>query len=213
MIQKEVTRNGLIDMSDRVIRELLRTPKFKAVLTIMLSAIDSQSAPSLVRTLFWQDPGVFLSIIGVIPSLLNTLIELLNEAGEQFNSLPKPLLVDFMEKIASPLDGEKLGMAAGNMSVLISKLRADDAVGLKEFASTLMTEIRKGYLEKLGQEHQKTLFTAVEMWIAALAAQARDEESFAGRMIRTTGEAIRKNPDFSAYVVQPLLKTISEGKA
>lgn len=205
MTVKAAETKGLVDMSGRVLGEILKTPRFKAILTVILNSIDPQSAPSLVQKLFWQDPAIFLSMIGFIPQLVNTLIELLNEVGEQFDSLPEPLLIDVMNQFLMPLDGVKLGAACRNMASLAGTLTSEEAETLRESASALAADVQGGFRDKADGEEQGDTAAAMERWIAAITEQAKDEDSNVAGMIEALKAAIDKNPDFREHVLRPLL--------
>lgn len=93
---------------ERLLREVLRTPPMKELILLQLKDIDPDSAPGLVSTLLWEDPGVSLSLIGALPDFVNWLVEFLLELGRQFGGLPEPLLKDFLGGIGSGLDQERL---------------------------------------------------------------------------------------------------------
>ena len=103
------SRPGVIDFSNRVVRELLRTPKFKAQFKAMLNSLDPPAAAELVRTLMWEDTELFLDLIGVLPELLNTLFIGGRELAEQLDKFPDPMLAAFFARVLGKIDGEALG--------------------------------------------------------------------------------------------------------
>ena len=165
MEEETISRIGLVDLANRVLKQALKNPRFKATLSIFLNSIDPESAPDLVRTLLWEDAGVSLSLIGALPELVNTLIESLSEVGIQFNSMPTGLLLDFIEPIVSGLDGHKLGEAAAGISLLVSKMRSDEASKLKESAAAFSDKVRSGYRDRSGRPEEGTR-TGAESWVA-----------------------------------------------
>ena len=66
---------GVIDLTDRVLKELLKKPGFKENIRTVLQNIDPDSGRRLVRTLMWQDPEFFLGVLGAVPVVANTLIQ------------------------------------------------------------------------------------------------------------------------------------------
>jgi hypothetical protein len=164
MEDETIPQSGLVDLINRVLKQALRNPRFKATLNVFFNSIDSESAPDLIRTLFWEDPGIILSLIGAFPALVNTLIEALNEAGAQFNSMPTVLVLDFLEPIVSGLDGRKLGEAAGNVSLLVSKMRSDKASKLKSSTGAFAAAFRAGYQDRAGSH--EGVGAGAENWMA-----------------------------------------------
>lgn len=120
-----VETGGLIDALARVLRQLIRTPKFRDALVLMLNSIDPAGARELVRVFFWEDTGLFLSIVGAVPSLVNTGCELAAEAAGQLNSMPTPLLQEFMGRVVEGIDGPAAGEAAGGLLSMALSLFGD----------------------------------------------------------------------------------------
>ncbi len=113
--QRALETRGVVDALDRILRELIRTPKFKETVITLLKAVDPPAARGLVRTIFWQDPGLLMSVLGTLPQIANTVFQALAEIAAQMNSMPKPLLLDLLHRIAEGLDGAALGEAAGGL--------------------------------------------------------------------------------------------------
>jgi hypothetical protein len=95
-------------LSERLLREMLRTPAIKELVLLHLKDIKPESASGLVKTFLWEDPGMSLSILGALPGFLNWLAEFLLEMGRQFNNLPEPMLWDFLGRIGEGIDRERL---------------------------------------------------------------------------------------------------------
>jgi len=55
----EEANKGVIDLTDRVLKELLKKPGFKEGTRTVLQNIDPESSRRLVRTMLWQDPEFF----------------------------------------------------------------------------------------------------------------------------------------------------------
>jgi hypothetical protein len=66
-----VLRRGPIEGTSRVLRELIRTPRFKKTVGILIRELDPENAGLLVRTLMWEDPEFFLSLLGAAPDVIN----------------------------------------------------------------------------------------------------------------------------------------------
>ncbi|MFW6113913.1 MAG: hypothetical protein ACOC78_03210, partial [Actinomycetota bacterium] len=114
-------------LSERLTREIMRTPALKELVLLQLKDIDPDAAPGLVRTLLWEDPGVSLSLFGALPDAVNWLMEFLLEMGKQFNGLPEPLLKDFLGRVGEGIDVERLKEVPAVYGQLLGRLLAGDA--------------------------------------------------------------------------------------
>jgi hypothetical protein len=203
-IVTKIETKGLIDAADRIMRELIRTPKFKESIIILLNSIDPPSARSLVRTLFWQDPGLLMSIMGSLPAMINVGSEALAEMVVQMNNMPAPLLQDFLNRVVAGIDGAALGEGVGGMiSMLLSLNLAEPDGVLKKGLTALGEGFSRGYAEVAGEA---PLTARLESWMAGVAVKARDKDSTTHAIIQAAGKAMKKNPDFVEYVLKPLLE-------
>ncbi len=196
-----IEKKGIVDGADRIARELLRNPKFKQSLIILLSSIDPQSARGLVRTLFWEDPDILLSIMGALPDLVNTGIEAAAEVAVQMKSMPSPMLQQLIGLVITKIDGFALGEAAGNL-VSIDLGLAEENSGVVDGLDNLRREFEKGYRESGGEE---LLVSRLNGWMEKTAAEARDKSSSTYALIQGIGKALEENPDFVEHVLKPIL--------
>jgi len=204
VIKTQLETKGLIDAADRILRELIRTPKFKETMIILLKSIDPPAARSLVRTLFWQDPGLLMSVMGSLPEMINVGSEALAEVAAQMGSMPAPLLRDFLNRIVFGMDGGAAGEAAGGMvSMLLSLDLQDEDNVIKKGLAAFGEDFRHAYGQAVG-EH--TLTGRLDDWVANIAARAKDKESATYAFIQAAGKAMKKNPDFVKHVLKPLLE-------
>ena len=126
MIEQSMTPEPSQGLSERLIREMMRTPAMKELVLLQLKGIKPDSAPGLVRTMLWEDPGVSLSLFGALPDTVNWLLEFLLEMGRQFNGLPEPLLKDFLGRIGEGIDPERLKELPQVYGQLLGRLLADE---------------------------------------------------------------------------------------
>ncbi len=114
---------GIIDLTDRVLKELLKKPGFKEGVRTVLQNIDPESSRRLVRTILWQDPEFFLGVLGAVPSIANSLIQCVDELLIQLNEKFSPqLLHDYMKSIVLSLDKETLENIVRNGKLLGAQL-------------------------------------------------------------------------------------------
>ena len=119
----EEADKGVIDLTDRVLRELIKKPGFKEGVRTVLQNIDPDSSRRLVRTMMWQDPEFFLGVLGAIPSVVNSLTQCMDELLIQLNEKFSPqLLHEFMKSIVLSLDKETLESIVRNGKELTTQL-------------------------------------------------------------------------------------------
>lgn len=116
---------GVIDLTDRVLKELLKNPGFKEGVRTVLQNIDPESSRRLVRTMLWQEPEFFLGVLGAVPAMVNSLTQGVDEMLIQLNEKFSPLLLhDFMKSIVLALDKKTLENIVRNGKVLGAQLWA-----------------------------------------------------------------------------------------
>ena len=196
-----IEKKGIVDGADRIARELLSNSKFKQSLIILLSSVDPQSARGLVRTLFWEDPEILLSIMGALPDLINTGIEATAEIAEQVKSMPAPILQQLAGLVITKIDGFSLGEAAGSLASIDLGL-AEESSNVFDGLDNLRREFKEGYRESGGEE---LLLSRLSGWMKKTAVEARDKNSSTHALICGIGTALEENPDFVEHVLKPIL--------
>jgi hypothetical protein len=124
---------GVIDLADRVLKELLKKPAFKDGVRTVLANIDPASSRQFVRTLMWQDPEFFLALISALPPIVNAAITGIDELLIQLREKMSPrLLHDFLRSMASSVDRDILESIVKNGKDLAVDLFAMADEVLKE---------------------------------------------------------------------------------
>ena len=124
---------GVIDLADRVLKELLKKPAFKDGVRTVLTNIDPASSRQFVRTLMWQDPEFFLALISALPPMVNAAITGIDELLVQLREKMSPLLLrDFLRSLASSMDRDTLESIVKNGKGLAVDLFAMADEALKE---------------------------------------------------------------------------------
>ncbi len=95
-------------LSERILREVIATPALKELILLQMKDIKAETAPGVVKTFLWGDPGISMSLFGALPDAVNWLLELLLELGRQLNGLPEPLLKDILGQMGSGIGTERL---------------------------------------------------------------------------------------------------------
>lgn len=200
----EAESRGLVDAADRILRELIRTPKFKETVIVLLNSIDPPAARRLVRTLFWQDPGLFMSLLASLPALINVAFEALAESTNQMNSMPPPLVKDLLNRVVAGLDGAAAGEAAGGLVKMALSLDLADGEGaLRKALSSFMGEFTSSCSRTLAGA---PLAERLSAWMARTAERAQDKTTYTHAFIQACNRALAENPDFARHVLKPLLE-------
>lgn len=203
---RSIEKKGIVDGADRIAGELLRNPRFKKSLIILLSSIDPESARGLVRTLFWEDSDVTLSVIGAAPDIVNTCIEALAEVAGQVETMPAPLLGEVLARLLSEVDAFTLGEAVGTLAGLGPTLAGDSAPA--DGLDRLRREFARGYLAGAG-DGGGDLASRLGSWMERTAAAAGDENSSTRAVMRAIGTALEENPGFVERVVKPIIAAVA----
>ncbi|MHB8139021.1 MAG: hypothetical protein ACYDGO_11645 [Smithellaceae bacterium] len=132
---------GVIDLADRVLKELLKKPAFKDGVRTVLANIDPASSRQFVRTLMWQDPEFFLALISALPPIANAAISGIDELLIQLREKMSPLLLhDFLRSMACSVDRDTLESIVKNGKGLAVDLFAVADEVLKKTGEQTITE-------------------------------------------------------------------------
>jgi hypothetical protein len=216
-MEDTVNRAGLVDAANRVSRELLRTPRFKAGLKMMLNSLDPDSAPDLVKTLMWEDTDVFLSLLGSLPAMVNIVFLSLRELTVQLDNFTPEMLADFMAQLIEKMDGEALGEALGSTALLFARMGELPASKVAERGAELGAGVARGFARARypGEEMEGTslaaaMLPAIGKMVKGVAAAASLEGSPARQAVRTYAEdlagVVRDHPALAREVAGPLLE-------
>ena len=219
MAGEVVSRPGPIEGTGRVLRELLRTPRFKKTVTDLLNALDPENAAFLVRTLVREDPIFFLGLLGAAPTVANAGVNGLGELFRQFANFPAELLAGFMPGLFDDIDAEQAGEAAGLLLVMLARVNESGGAALARAGSDFGARFRKGVegaLAGAGEGTGSAAAVMLDIAIPALSSAAARLGAEAARGDTGAGEAvskladgisriIRDNPEFVSSVVAPLV--------
>lgn len=220
-------RRGPVEGTSRVLRELLRTPRFKASVRVILRDLDPENGALLARTLMFEDPEFFLSLVGATPALLNTAIAALSEMAAQAATFPPGVLTGFMAGMLEQIDARGLGLAAGQTLALSARLTATRDAELAKASSGFWEGVGAGIAESLpaGTEAGEgatgllldALMPLLGSLVSRMGSQAVKEGSEARRLVRGIAQSMRaiasENPEFMQEVVVPLVAAGREALA
>jgi hypothetical protein len=175
-------------ISERLLHELLKSPKFKASLRMVLNEIDPATLRSLVRTLVWDDVETFMGVVGSLPKLIELMAELVGEMGVQLGNFPPAVLRSFVYQLVGNIDGRALGEAAGNLHVVLDVFRGQEEG--REILSKIAADAREGFQSVAGEGTEG---------LGALTVIAAE-----------VGQVLRDNPDFVNGVLKPVIEGLKD---
>ncbi len=121
-------------VGERLLHELLKSPKFKAELRMLSGSIDPASAAGLVRALLWDDVETFMGITSAAPAMVNYLVQVARELVAQLNSFPPAILIAFLSQLVEGIDFQAMEETVKEFRLLLEKL-SPVVEGLKEASS------------------------------------------------------------------------------
>lgn len=130
-------------IAERIMRELIRSPKFKSSLRIIVNGIDPAHAPGMVRALLWEDVETFMGTTSVLPKLVNFMIQALRELAVQLNTFPPEMLLAFLSRLTKEIDFGAAGEAFREFSLLLEKL-GPVVEGLRESSQQHLGPVLRG---------------------------------------------------------------------
>lgn len=213
-------KTGLIDAVDRVLHQLLKDPKFRAKVKILINSLDPASAPKLVKTLMWEDTGIFLDLVASFPELLNAFFLGSKEMAIQMKKFPPPLLANFISQIINGLDGEALGLFLGSLILIYRQMKVVEDIPVQNSLSKFHRDVGKGLVRSCCPEGDEgyavfllsVLQPALRNSIRKLTEESRVEGSELNKLIsglsNEFAKSLKENPDFAANVCQPFLKPL-----
>ncbi len=115
-------RPGWLDTASRVLKQLLRSPRFKADVRSVLNQIDPGYAAGLVKTAVWTDPSISMAALAAVPRAANALILGAEELVAQSERFPPALLANFLRDTLAAVELATLGRVAGRVTGLSLEL-------------------------------------------------------------------------------------------
>jgi hypothetical protein len=126
-------------ISERLLRELIKSPKFKASLKVFTGNVDPANAGGLVRTLLWEDVETFMGTVSATPALVNYSVAVVRELMVQLNTFPTPMLIAFLSQLVESVDFKAMEQAVVEFKALLEKLQPV-VESLKEASSGVLAQ-------------------------------------------------------------------------
>jgi hypothetical protein len=109
-----------------LIKELLSKPTLKDILRGHLRGISPDSGREIVKDLIWQDFEVLFSVMGAIPSMINTCVGGITQLVDEIHAKFSPrLLKGYIGSILSDVESSELKACGGAVSSLVRDVLAE----------------------------------------------------------------------------------------
>ena len=203
---------GWCEAASRLMGVVLSSPQAKARVHVLLSHIDPDYAPHLIRVFLRTDPELALSTLSALPRLANVFIESLAEISRLIGTYPPALLGQVTSGLVSQLRARPLGEALGRGA----RLALDLPLGSGDpaaFWSELARGFEKGY-ESCPQTRPTTEQGALSAHARGLAAfvaeQAERRPERMGALAGFVGEILKAHPALVTEVLLPMLEPLHQ---
>jgi len=214
MGNEKTERKGVIEGGSRVTRELMRSPRFRQTLRILLRELDPENTPLLVRALTQEDPELFLSLLGSLPAMANIGIEGAHELLRQLHEVPHGTFIAFIPELIEGVEAEKLGELSGMLLALSLSVVMADNDELNRAHRQFKDDFTQGLSSAL-RKHQVDSSQVIDLALdrcSSIAArwgdQAAKKDSPAQKNIQKLARGLldvaKENPEFIANVIQPI---------
>jgi hypothetical protein len=140
-IEKRDIEMGIIDMTDRVLGEVIKTPFVKGIIRTVLNEIDPKSASNLMKTLVWKDPEMILDVFGAVPALVNTVVGIVKEVGPAFEHFTPKILGGVVTGIVNDIDVEGLGEGVNGLVQFASSFIGYNTKLVSDLISNLLSDL------------------------------------------------------------------------
>ncbi|GEM_PF-1364860 len=210
------SKKGIFEGLARVLSEVLKSHSFKKKAGIVLENLDPENASLVVRTLMWQDPSFFLSIVGSAPSLVNSAIYGFGELVSGFKSFTPDVLAGFITNAMREIDFASLGESLGLLTALYLQASSSEVVKISNdehpfgaFWAGLRRGFAKGYASEeygpvLAERISEFLTSRLLMIEERLAADDPTLKAASDKLIEAIGRIKGECPNVAENFLRPL---------
>lgn len=131
---------GIIDAISRVLKELIDTPLVKSILRLTVNDVDPKSASKLLKALVWGDIEFLVNILGFIPSLINTVAEILNDLPGELQHFPPKMIKGLVSQIIGDIEIERIAEGVNGLVQYLNSVIEDDPKFITDLVSTLLSD-------------------------------------------------------------------------
>ena len=177
-----VKKKGILDLTARIGGHLLANSKIKGIIKILENNIDSENAEELAKVIVRSDIEFFISIIGIVPKIVNTEIIFINTIVKELKRLPPELIDNFFAILTENIDNELFKKSLKNINKLIpQEIKVSIIESLSDFMVLILDEIIKEYGKK-----KSPVYIATDKVILAVEKGLRKKPALKKRLIKIT---------------------------
>lgn len=216
MQDQQAKRQGIFDAAARVLAEVLKTPRIRQSVRIVLNNLDPENAAAVVRAATQTDPELFLSALGSLPAFSNACLAANAEGLDHARNFAPALLAEQAALLLEETDVAQLGANLASTCALILSVvdRPDRAVA--DALDDARTRFAAGFAAQLERDGLDAE-TLVDAMFGHLHRAIADPDSTTSRAVNRVavglGELIRQNPAVVENVVKPLAEAASQIRA
>jgi hypothetical protein len=131
-----------INMVNRNLEELLRTPAVKDQLIAHLEYLEPEKARELIKILLWSDSAFSFGMLGQLSRSLNFTVAFFDELGQQLQKIPPHLLREFAAEMIRTVDLESIRALPRAYAPLLVTLNLAAGEGPEEIRQNQERKIR-----------------------------------------------------------------------
>ena len=140
----ETTYLGVLGGAARMLRELLRSRRVTKTVRIVLSNLDPEAAPELVRVALFGDTMLFFDLLSASPRLANAAVLGAREAAVRLLEVPERLVDRYLPQLLRELDAEAVGEGAALWSLALLRFAGRDQRALAEAVAGFEAGLARG---------------------------------------------------------------------
>jgi hypothetical protein len=197
-------------LGQKLLSEMLKTPAVKEAILVNIRDMKADNAAGLVKTLLWTDAGFFLSMIGVLPTLVNYCVEFVLELGRQFGSMPAPLLKDFVNQVTGGLELERMAELPEVYGPFLNRMIREDPQAVEALLKA--AAITANSAVKVSGNSLEMITEHLEQGRARSDRKALDREALAG-LINSALRLINHTLNEGSYQWGELLASVDREEA
>ena len=123
---------GVLGGGARMLREALRSRRVAKTVRIVLTNLDPEAAPELVRTALFGDTVLFFDLLSASPQIGNATILGARELAVRLLGVPERLVDRYLPQLLQELDAEALGEGMALWTLALLRFAGRDHHALAE---------------------------------------------------------------------------------
>ena len=168
--QTQANHPGVLGGGARVLRELLRSRRVTGTARVLISQLDPEAAPELVRAALMGDTALSFDLLSATPQLANAVALGTRELGALFLGFPARLVDRLLPRLLGELDAEALGEVVTVWAVALVRFAGRDQRALAEAFAGFEAGAARGCRRALAEHGAEADGLLSEAVACALAA-------------------------------------------